>query len=750
MVECAIREFAQIIRPNLKITRPWRPKPPERNEDIQLRDLVALEVRYPSYINEIHIPDEHLLAIIREVRKNLEFAIHLEMELGGYRLDHLCPIEFDPGLEGESYERTEGLSGFVLFFVDLLNKLITKDCRAAKLEYLSWWTNGDKVFERLRIWISGNKDLFPIHETGRLICKLSNDSFWNNHHQRDLMLVLARRWSDFSDSVRKKLEKRLLRGRSRFKKEKKAEYIVHRAWFTLSRIHWLYNQGCRFSFDLHSESEKLQVLAPEWKPQYAAKAAASMEGTGGCVQIDTECSALLCEPLSNILSRAKELSSIRHGWLFEKDPFAGLIAERPIRAFVALSKAAKRKDYPEWAWRTFLYSEERKKDKPRFAALIACRLSQQPEMVIAGIIFPISDWMNNLTAVLLSNYPEHFWRLWDQLISTLKVKPEIAKSAIVRDDLKRDWMTEAINSPVGKLAESLMKVTEINTVEDGKCFPVNWLNRIDKMFSLEGDLHRHAIVIFALNLGWFFARDPLWTEKSLLSLIDKEDNDQCALWAGFFHSAKIPSPILYRRLRNDLLNLAGQKSIYLSKHSYSKILPGIVLAGWDSINEETDEPFVSAIELRNVLLNANEDFRSQMLWTLKAWSTKDSKWQEKIKSFLIEVWPRQRKVKSSRITNALLDIVFSEVSDFPSIADIILPLLTEINRSNMTLYNLKKSNLIEEYPDKILMLLFTALSKNASLWPYYTDVILERIGKANTSLIKDSRLIELKRRWSAR
>jgi hypothetical protein len=70
----------------------------------------------------------------------------------------------------------------------------------------------------------------------------------------------------------------------------------------------LANNGCKFTFDLDAETKKLQSLATEWKSEYAAKAAESMESRGGWVKTETEHSALLDEPLDSILAQARELS----------------------------------------------------------------------------------------------------------------------------------------------------------------------------------------------------------------------------------------------------------------------------------------------------------------------------------------------------------------------------------------------------------------------------------------------------------
>jgi hypothetical protein len=89
----------------------------------------------------------------------------------------------------------------------------------------------------------------------------------------------------------------------------------------------------------------------------------------GFVRTDTEYSELLQVPLVDVLKKTLELRGRPHELLVKSDPFAGLASQRPVRAFVALTRAAKRDDYPLWAWKTFLYADNRKSDKPKFTAL---------------------------------------------------------------------------------------------------------------------------------------------------------------------------------------------------------------------------------------------------------------------------------------------------------------------------------------------------------------------------------------------
>jgi hypothetical protein len=100
----------------------------------------------------------------------------------------------------------------------------------------------------------------------------------------------------------------------------------------------------------------------------------------------------------------------------------------------------------------------------------------------------------------------------------------------------------------------------------------------------------------------------------------------------------------------------------------------------------------------------------------------------------------------------LCDLAFSNVERFPEIAEIVLPLLTTIDRDHLMLPNLRKSkdNIVDLYPQQTLALLHAVLPDNVTAWPYGIEATLKRIGEADESLRLDERLLELNRKWNSR
>jgi hypothetical protein len=165
--------------------------------------------------------------------------------------------------------------------------------------------------------------------------------------------------------------------------------------------------------------------------------------------------------------------------------------------------------------------------------------------------------------------------------------------------------------------------------------------------------------------------------------------------------------------------------------------------------------------MHDVLLHTDDEFRSHILWQVERWSeTKENaageKWSVVLPELLRDVWPRQKSAKTPKISARLCDLAFSNVERFPEIAEIVLPLLTTIDRDHLMLPNLRKpkDNIVGLYPKQTLALLHAVLPDNVAVWPYDIEETLQRISEADSSLNSDEKLLELilelKRKWNAR
>lgn len=753
-----VRRLGEVLQPHLS-TKPYylsSPKPPElETTQGALGNLQWMDVKYPEMHEAITVPDQWCAALVKVLRQNLEVALSLENEIGGYGLANICPIVPDSIEDTNDYHRTHGLSAAVIQFSEIFSQLGRTNKLAAKNEFLSWSGGNDAIFARLRIWASGNRNIVSDEDFSDFITSLSTAIFWDRYHQRDLLLVVAGRWNKLSKASRTLIEQKLLSGPKRWQHEKTGAFKNRRAWSILSRIQWLQKSECKLSSATCKQAKILRSAVPDWKEDYGAKAADSMEGRTGFVRTDTSHEVLANIPLSQVLLKAKEHSGRTDNFLVENNPFAGFVSQHPARAFSSLTYAAKQGDYPEWAWREFLNSEARKNDKIRLVRLIAERLINYPNEKLATILQPIADWLRDASLKLSTECLPIFDHILKKLIGILIESPHEGHSGIIRSTNEPDWTIEAINSPAGKITQVLFNDPRTDKLAQDQGFPSEWLVHIEKLLTLSGDLRRYTLVILFHNLNYFYAIDSKWTAYHLLPVLKGNNNDdRNAAWSGFLWGAKTPNKELYMQIKNDMLEFAITPVTF--RRAYNEIIAGMILAGWGTVDNATNERCISNEELRSLLLNVDDEFRSRVLWQAQRWSEEKNensheRWRGQL-SELLEIWPRQLSVRTPNMSARLCELAFSSGDQFPVIVALILPLVSKIERDHLMLPELSRSgdNIVDQYPEQALALLHEVLPDNALAWPYRIERILKRIGEVDSSLNSDDRLTSLKRTWDAR
>jgi hypothetical protein len=743
-----VRAFASVHRPYIKAGKEFShsPRPPDASVE-RLGDLMHLDVIYPHHNEDHKVPDALLAALAKEVRHNLELGAAFEVELGGYGLHNLDPIESDDAEDPSERKYKHGINVPLFGYVKLLRRLSNVDASGAKQEVFAWLGSQGPVATHIKIWSCHDKRLVKPSEIASFLKTVSREDFWDGSHQRDLLLTLEKRWNEIPSRTKRSIEQRLLRGRKRWKSESLKDYKVRRASAILGRIHYLSSKGCELSFDLNEVTRKLKLDYPEWKQEWSSKATFSMGMRTGWVATDKRSDELLDKPLAEVLDLAAELSGRSPDELFvERDPYAGLCEAKPVRAFAALNVAARAGRYPIAAWRTFLTHENSKRDDVRFVGLIAGRLSRIPDTFLAQIVRPVSDWILRTKNILIRDHRNILDVLWSRVVALLRDTNVAAETSIVRGSQQPDWATEALNSPVGYLAQVLMADPSPTNLKANECFPDWWKARVDELLSLSGDHHRHALAIFCHNLVWLFAIDPQWVIKAFLPTIEYDNSDSDAFWAGFFWGAKIPQEDLFLHMKPALLRLARKGSATRRRHA--EILAGIILAGWARRVRGGADRIVSDAEMTAVLLDADDDFRTQLIWHLKNWTNEaKSDWAEDAAFLLKKVWPKQIAAKTPRVSARLAELAFAQGDRFPLFVDYVLPLVVPIDQDhiNIPMERNDKEHLVEKHPEQTLALLDAILADNARQWPYGVSEFLDRIAKASPVLLTDSRLIKLNR-----
>jgi len=741
----AARRYGRIFRPRLVLKPVFRPTIAP-SAAAPLRDLIHIDVEYPASLNEISVRDAELAQVLRELRLNLELSLDYEAELGGWL--HLCAIEPDQTRRGDEFSRSYQLSGYALHFVALFRRLVAFDATAARNEFAKW-RRSDKVFSRLRFWAAALPDVATAEEFADEVLSLSRQDFWDLYGERDLLIVLARRWADVPARSRKEIEKRINAGPPplrRYSADKRSEYAAVRR---LNRLYWLSRNGCSFSFDVNARITNLRAAAPDWKDEFGAHAADSLDGRSGWVEQNKDWSELASVPLANVFDLAQELGRRdSFGDLIERAPFAGLSEARPLRAISALTLAKRHGKFSAAFWSAFLNNETRKKDRPRLKLLIAGRLAALSPLNLAEILLSAARWFeqNGQDARVVS--PTVFARLWAAFLTTLQHGGATGVSALVRSR-DADWLNEAINAPAGCLAELLMDEPNKKSFSPGNGFPKETLDRADSLLSLSAPSRQYAMAIFGQRAGWLHYLHPEWADKRLISLVTSGsdlNDDFIAVMSGLLSGGQLPPPLLYRRLKPALFRLAMNHKDMDSR--YREPLAGMLLAGWGS-KDASGERYVLSDEMRDVLLETDDEFRCSLLFDLRHWSSEE-RWSDQLAEFLGAVWPRNKKARSGRVSAALCNLAFAQKRNYAEISKAAARLVIQSPAQHLHFFDLDDESEAARrgHPNETITLLHAVLPQDPRYWPYGAPQLIADLSNVKVSAAARLKLNELQMRLS--
>lgn len=733
-----VRALAGLYRPHLKVKEIFDLRHPLSGDGPVSENVIHAEVEYPSPHDALDIPNDQLRYAIQQFRVNLELAISLEVEVtGGGQLSFETSRADDGAMLSET---SYGLTGPIIKMQNLMARLAAFNPAGARTEIAGWPTDEEQVFARLRIWASAQTLLSP-HEATEIFLDLPDSVFWGSRHQRDLLYSLRDRWADLSEEDRATIEHRLRTGSYPWNDEVHGGPTRAGAFYRMSRLHWLSRAGVAFSFDVATEINALRTLAPGWTEEAGDETADSHAPEVYSIGTNTDPEPLLETPIREILTQAHEAGfmGLRDG--VRHEPFSGLADRLPARALAALTHVGRRGEAPRWAWSAFFHADKRANDSLRIIRVIGARLTRLPLDALHEIAYPVSEWMERIEARLHGDAAEVLPTLWNRIVEALN---HIEPKRWHRPD--NSWSDDAFNTPVGRLVNLLLKDPAKNNREVVVGFSPDWLARLDQLLSLRGELGLRALALISYQLGWLYAVDPIWTERQLLSLAGSDQADGDAFWDGVIGSARVPAPILFGRIVSGLIERTRRPR---TRRHHSTILAGFLLAGWGGAEDALKaEPLVSDAQLREVLIWGDDRLRTQMLWQLKQWSANShSRWRDRVIPFFANVWPKQRALRTPRISAALADFLLASGEIMPALMPSILPRLVPIRGGSLRtiVTDDPENGPALRFPAAILDLLWAILGDDPVHWPYEIEAVLDRLAAAPETS-GDPRLSELRRR----
>lgn len=729
-----VRAFAAHQLPTRQIRRSYHVAEPSQQIE-HWRDLFNCELDYAWYQGLPEVLDEHIALYARQLLYSVETAIDLEREFLGY-VPELGA--FTPDLhDNEGGAELANLTSLFRRWLAAMERWVRIDADAVRAIIATLAGLSEKYAIRAQLWACCQPDLIEAGTIGLMLAQLDDEAFWDYGNQRDLLHTMARNWAALPAGSRHALEARLLSSPPRHEGEADDDFARRSAWRNLIRIGWLAEQGCVFDFDVAEETRRRSNLLPDWNPAYVQEADRSNESRAYSIVTDRDTTALAHVPLDGIIETAR-VNAGRDAvdWRKERDPFAGLVDERPARALAALRRYTG--PTPTSYWSSLLWSERRKGDPMRMAAAIAATLLELSDGALADILNPVTWWLRNAHEGLEARHAHLCDRLWDRLLGVMESHPESTRSGLVRRRDDGDWIGAALNAPAGRLTElAMVRLGSANT--DGQIADI-WLERMRRLLALPEDAGNHALVYLARSIDFLFARAPAWTKTHLLPFRHGDDDRRTVFWVARFWNNRGLSTSLFTELRDDLLALVNERRV---GREWNMQLAEQILLGWHRDEQPATGVAYSDAELRSALLAGNDEFRRQVLHTLRAWIA-ETDWVDAALKIIGNIWPRQLSVRSADVTSALVNLVLASGENFPSFVPVAHDLLEPLDReTHWQLGPDQSKQLAATHPATMLMLLFTILPVDPGKWPHGIEEVLSAI--ASGGFQADTRLVRLQK-----
>ncbi len=371
------------------------------------------------------------------------------------------------------------------------------------------------------------------------------------------------------------VEELILSGPPRWTEEDPSEYESRRNFRSATILKWLTRNGCALSDHAQAEFVRLKQALPDWKDEYAVKAADSQEGRGGWISTDTDSSGLESLPVAKVIERARQLAGrSSESFLIELDPFAGYCERYPEKALEALSIAAASGDNATNEWSKFLETKLRAEDDPSFKLGIAAVLSGLSDESLAQISYYTSWWFKDSFAQIGSVSPDSAQALLDKFVQVIRLHPTNADLGCTPTVRTVTGCLETINSCVGRITETII----LDLVSNKHLSQASNLQRLSQILALGGTMRCYALTICCCYIARVDRESSEWVENNLFPAFNSTDmREHDSAWAGLLWHPQV-DPKIYANLKSGLIDLASSPKPFARTHLESIV--GLLLLGW--------------------------------------------------------------------------------------------------------------------------------------------------------------------------
>lgn len=686
-------------------------KPPSVEwEDIEISQIADFNVAFCDLHGEkFDVPDDHLEDVLKIAEAQLLRAVTLLGELP----ETYLPVPScypDHKKEDDSVDYLDAKDMYFLWFLGLLKRAIAICPDFVRKRVLSWPQNEKYFFNKLLMFAYAQPSLFIASDAASFLSKLHQSTFWDREILPELLYLIRDRWEDFSQAERDSLAERILAG------------PVHQIDYgdDMLRLRaalyakWLEMNGCIFSNTQSGSILQLVSKIDGWSDEWVKDFARSDRSRVYRVKTDDSPDELLSLPVSQIIDHLKMQGYTGRRGFNEKQPFSGLIKQKPKKALAALSFKLRENKCEALLWGELL--EAWPEDAgARETCLCAARLHGFTEENLCAVFPQIVRWMGRNWETIYRKNSTLAWAFYDQIASCFQLE--------VNDPSDRETISESrfdySSGPAGQIAYVLLNV--MSSLATDTSSSDEFLSRFEGLLSVKKSLAQQVATSLTRNVDWLHEKYPDWVFRVMVPWFDLKHPFAEAVWSALICTKAIHKPALREEMKPSLLNAFP----LVAKWRWSQSLLRKLVQRFIRlvVFSEENEQEKMAIDVRRNLIQMDDQSRSAAVQFLSSVGRdNEDGWSIFVIPFIQKYWPKNIKYRTEKTTNAWLYLLSNSGEKFPVVLSQVKGHLGSVTTGsalvNFTRSAKDEKSLTEMFPAEVLEMVQQVKPQRSGLGPY--------------------------------
>lgn len=741
-------ELRELLSPKIELKKPFHwsesdeeTDTPERLKQLVDFDLVLAVDHAHSSIKEI-ADTEHwhtaLPVLLDDFQQLLRDALDLLSELGEANSNNDHSYWDLPSITPHWQNR--GFKDWVVLIELLRDAWLAVreiDVLRATRKAQEWFAIPYPSFKRLALFAASQDGCVDSEQWVDWLLADDKWALWATDAQRELMRLLILQGASLSKAARAKLEAAILSGRPHptdrddIEPDQWQSWIDSWIWLRLSKLQ---AGGGNLGEAAMLRLSSLSTENPNWKLARDERDEFShwMSGTGDPDYEDSREIDIAPRKRKELVNWLKQPAPVRRP--FYEDTWRECCRTRFFHCFYALCDLTQEGVWQIDRWREALQAWGEDGRVLRSWQFAAPLVQSMPDNVMLDIAHSITWWLEAVSKSI-----ERHETIFLDLCRRVLALPH-------QDGVDTDQpVTRAINHPVGHITQALLNFWLKSAPNDNDSLPVDAEQFFTHICDTKEEKLRHGRVLLASRLIALFRVDRPWTEKHLLPLFDWTTNqvEARAAWEGFLWSPRLYRPLLIAFKTQFLQTAFHYNELGEHKRQFAAFL---TYAALDPVDNYTQKDFQTALAaLPQEGLNDSASALHQALEG--AGDQSEEYWNNRIKPFWQNIWPKSRDLASNSIAESLARMCVAARNEFPSALTVVLDWLRPIEHPDYVVHRLHESGLSGRFPDAALCFL-NALISDQPWGPRELKQCLDAMSHALPALTQDhrfQRLIEYSR-----